>query len=270
MRLFIFLLTTKIQRMDTDADFNNGLPLFCVQVTDKISKKNVFINFKSSSLIEPPDDIPDDDLLNDKRPKFIIPLRLSPLYYTKDGRDDYVIIILINDVFSIRRVLVSDIMRVYLTQFALTEIEKRYNSPESAKITGQFIGHKLELERKNSKTLTKEQCKERITKFVNNKITLLQADAQPPDQSDNTAYDLHYRPASKILTCSVHTEKLPDSVAFNEDRILIKQDDNILVDVDLPIFINLKEPLKYKFDDRIGLFRAVFKTIEKNEDRTSL
>lgn len=255
--------------MDSDVEFNNGLPLFCVQVIDKISGKNVFINFKSSGIVEPPEDIPDDHLLNDKKPKFIVPLRPSPLYYTKDGRDDYVIIILINDVFSIRRVLVSDIMRVYLIQFALTEIERRYNSPESVKITGQFIGHKLELERKTSKTLTKEQCKEKITKFVNNKITILQDNAQSINQPDDTVYDLHYRPTSRILTCSVHTEKLPDSIAFNEDRIFIKHGDNVLVDADLPIFIDLKEPLKYKFDDRIGLFRAVFKTLEKSEDRSS-
>lgn len=82
------------------------------------------------------------------------------------------------------------------------------------------------------------------------------------DDSEDSLFNLYYRPTRKLLTLSLTTDSLPDSISYNDDKIVIKKDDKILLDVYLPFYIDLNEPIKYKFSDQSSLFRSVFKILE--------
>lgn len=252
-----------------------GNPVFCIKTIEKNSRRSMFINFKSTDAVVPPEiDLDEDELCEEIRnpsariENFKIPMKMSPIYWNKsekEGEKSYVVDVFINDKFCIRRVLLSDVIRHYLSLVTMIQLEEKYNREGSTNKVGQFIGHKLELNQVSYEVLDDKQSIEKSTDLVNNKITLVE---QPKIDSvisvlpNDTIYDLYYRPTSKILTCSVNVDKLPDSIGFNDDRIIIRLDAKILVDTYLPFYIDLSEPAKYKFDDKLCLFRVVFRINE--------
>lgn len=251
-----------------------GIPIFCVQITDKKSQKKLFVNFKSNDSVQYPDvDLDEDQIVKEicnPTPRielFKIPLKLSPIFWSKGTKIErsYVIDVLINDKFAIRRVLPSEVIRHYVVNVTMETIEQKYNNSRGTKGLGQFIGHNLDLDQTNYEVLISKQCIERSDELVNNKIILLDEtmnESNPKENPIDTPYDLYYRPASGILTCSIVTDKLPDSISFNDDRIVVKSDEKFLVDAYLPFYIDLSMPVKYKYDDRLCLLRIVFKVFE--------
>lgn len=253
-----------------------GNPVFCVRTTDKNSNKRLFINFKSTDGVEkPPVDLNEDQLVREicnpspAIEKYKIPLKLSQIFWTKQGASGkerhYVIDVHINDKFAIRRVLVNDVIRHYVIIVTLQTIEDKYNKSNSAKTCGQFLGHQLDLDQATYEVLNLTQCQDRSNELVSNKVLLLdertsgEVDSATSAGTSDTTYDLFYRPGSGILTCSISTDRLPDSILFNDDRILVQTSGKAIMDVHLPIQIDLREPMKYKFDDHTCLLRIVFK-----------
>jgi len=255
-------------------DTLTGIPIFCVEVKDKKQKCTLFINFKSTSDVEYPNvDLNEDQLVQEichpsqNIEKYKIPMKLSQLYWPKeiDGERKYVVDVYINDKFAIRRVLVGDVIRHYVIIVTMLTLEEKYNTDMQVKSCGQFIGHRLELDQAGYKVLETIQCVERSSKLINNKIVMIgdseDQSATRTDSSDTSHLDLFYRPSSGILTCSIQTDSLPDSIGFNDDRIKVTLANKNLMDVHLPFAIDLNQPVKYKFDDRLCLFRAVFRTV---------
>lgn len=254
-------------------------PLFCSKTKEKRSGRSLFINFKSSRDVPAPDlDFdedrivrlvcisPDPDLEN-----FKIPLKLSQIFWTKErNKDDrnYVIDAQINDKFALRRVIVSEIFRHYVLTVVMASIEEKFNATDSTKLSGQFIGHDLDLDQLGYEILKDKISIDMSDELVNNKIIVideskgLSSNPILTKEDKESAYDLHFRPASMLLTCSIRTDKLPDSISFNDDRICVRSGEDVLLDVYLPLYIELTHPVKYKFDDRLCLFRIVFKMVE--------
>lgn len=253
-------------------------PLFCLKTFDKKVQRNLFINFKSSDDVQEPEiDVDEDQLVREicnpspNIENYKIPLKLSQIYWTKnDNKSDlgYVIDAQLNDKFAIRKVIASEIIRHYVITVAILTIEEKYNNnAPQAKAYGQFLGHKLELDQNGYEIIKSKLFIERSNELVNNKVIF--ADDTPISETstsgqlgEDTPYELHYRPNSKLLTCSLNTDRLPDSISFNDDRFYVELDGKCLIDVYLPFFIDLKQPVKYKFDDRSCLLRIVFNITE--------
>lgn len=252
-------------------DSDNSIPLFCVQTSDKKVNKKLFVNFRASNKVEyPKEDIDEDQLVKEflesssKLERFKIPFYSSVIFWSKGKESDrcYVVDVTINDRFARTKVLASDVLRHYVITVVMSALEKKYNTEEALK-SGQFLGHKLELDFLAYEVLTKKQSTDRTNEVVNNKIMLIEESKnQPTIESDDQNFDLHYRPASKFLTLSLNTDRIPDCIKFNEDRLIVNLGEKTLVDVYLPIHIDLDQPVKYKFDERLCLFRAVFKVAE--------
>lgn len=258
---------------------DTSTPLFCIKTKEKVSGKDFYINFCSSEDVAYPTVDYDGNRLAKEMAErgienveeFKIPLMSSPIFWSKrmDESDEkhYVIKICINDKFAIRRVLANDFMRNYLVEVAMLVIEEKYNSKTSSiKTCGQFIGHKLDLDFKHYTHLSKKVEKEISNELVNNKITLLDNESGKPSKTASDPHDLNldmfYRPASKLLTVSILTDKCPESISYNDDRIIVKQGETTLCDTYLPFYIDLSEPVKYKFFDKFGAIRMVFKIKE--------
>lgn len=265
----------------------HGNPIFCVSTRERNSRKKLYVNFKSTDAVEkPPIDLDEDELVREicnpspAIERYKIPLKLSQIFWTKRSGDnkerDYVIDVHINDNFAIRRVLVKDVIRHYVIIVALQTIENKYNTNDTAKTCGQFIGHQLDIDQATYEVLNLTQCRDRSSDLVSNKVLLLDEEAQKStasktneavsSEADSQSYDLFYRPGSNILTCSIATDKLPEVISFNDDRITVESSGKTLMDVNLPLFIDLREPMKYKFDDRLCLLRIVFKVAEYPQD----
>lgn len=260
-----------------------GVPVFCVRTVDKKSSRKLYINFKSTDAVEtPPVDLNEDQLVQEicnpspAIEKFKIPLKLSQIFWSKQSESSnkerhYVIDVHINDKFAIRKVLVKDVIRHYVIVVTLQTIEDKYNKNNSAEACGQFLGHQLDLDQAAYEVLNLTQCQDRSSELVNNRVLLLgEKNSSSPSRgyksaatsSSDAPYDLYYRPGSRILTCSIQTDKLPGSISFNDDRIMVECSGQTLVDVHLPIRIDLKEPMRYKFDDKLCLLRIVFRIVE--------
>jgi hypothetical protein len=268
------------------------LPLFCVKTTEKRTGQTLYINFKSSDSIQGPAiDIEEDKIIQEicnpspRIEQFKVPLRLGPIYWrattnnhgdqicnSDKTKQDYVVDVELNDKFALRRVIVSEIIRHYVVTITMVSIEDKFNQVSGTKSGHQYIGHKLELDQANYKILDSKQQIERSTELVNNRILLVESSPSKGTQEkvpagtqedvcdpDDSSYDLYLRPKSMLLTCSIPTDSCPDSISFNDDRVLVELGDKTLLDVHLPLSIDLSVPAKYKFDDRLCLFRIVFK-----------
>lgn len=259
-------------------------PLFCVKTTDTISNRKLIINFRANSDFQAPEvDITEDkiarEILNPS-PEIEgckIPFRSSPIFWSKhvdgSGNNDryYVTYIEINDKFAFRKVLSSEIIRHFLITVAIDAIEDKYNSNEARKVTKQSIGHQLSLDQGRYEIITSKLQVEHSEELVNNKVVVI-PDPMPMDgsivgtlndcEAGNISYDLHFRPKLMLTTCSFNIDRVPDKISFNDDRLTISLGNETIIDIHLPLFIDLKEPVKYKFDDRLSLFRMVFKMIE--------
>lgn len=256
-----------------------GIPIFLIQTKEKITGTTLFINFKTSNSVPAPDDNFDDAVLaeewlrnpNFNSQKYQIPLQTSPIFWSKE-RDKvrcYVIDVLINDKFTIRRVLTSKLVQHYVVLAAISVIEEKFNDPKQTKLFGQFLGHQMDLSFADYKMMD-SQCMERTDEIVKNKVVPLgdpsvDSDKSTTEGTKEAIYELHYRPSSKILTCSINTDRLPDSIGFNDDRVVVKSGENNLVDVHLPFYIDLNVPVKYKYNDKLCLFRVVFNVIEEQQ-----
>lgn len=255
---------------------NNHVPLFCVETRDRISGRKLFVNFLGVKDVPYPDNDINDDLLvrelmqpSQVLDAFGIPMNLSQLFWKKitEGKsppaDYYVLDCNINKKFAIRRVVNSDVIRHYVISVTFSEIEKKFLDINHKKC-GQFVGHNLDLDICDYKVLEGVVNVDRSTEPVNNRVIPLNDQLKKrieTSPSPEVSSDLFYRPKSKILTCSITTEVIPSSLGFNDDRIIIKAGDKILLDVFLPFFIDLSEPVKYRYDDRSCLFRVVFRII---------
>lgn len=257
------------------------LPIFCLRTSDKNTKRNLFVNFKSSDEVPPPDvDITEDQIVQQiynpspEIENLKVPLILGQIFWPEekdDGQDndcdsDYVIDVQINAKFAIRKVLASEIIRHYVATVSMVSIMDKFNSDQSNKLTNQFLGHKLELDQGGYEILKGKTEIKHSKETVNNKITLLQDNLTKLSEFDEiSSFDLHLRPTSMLMTCCLRTDKLPDSISFNDDRFCIKIGDKSCVDVHLPLYIDLTHPMKYKFDDHLCLFRVVFRMKESIE-----
>lgn len=232
--------------------------------------------------------------------KYKVPLQLSQIFWTgcdtleehgkiglglqqdKKGSDrNYVIDVQLNDKFAFRKVIPSDIIRHYLITVTMVSIEEKFNQEPKANSQSahQYLGHKLELDQADYEILKTPIEIKRSNEVVTNKIVLIDSGKErtfnslmnkcdtgagkdnDPHDSEIT-YDLHFRPAIMVLTCSISTDKLPNSISFNDDRFKVELHDARTLDINLPLDIDLREPVKYKFDDRLCLFRVVFKLKE--------
>ena len=262
--------------MNPNGDLN---PLFCLKTTEKRSNRILFINFQATNDVPAPDvDVDEDTLIQEicnpspRIENLKIPLKLSQIYWQKEsdknGDRNYVIDVQLNEKFAIRKVIASEIIRNYVVTVVMVSIEEKYNASDAIKVAKQFVGHKLELDQAGYEILTIDHMADRSNELVNNKITFVDNDSDTKVSQDTTTdnerveYDLHYRPTSFLLTCSVRTDKLPDSISFNDDRFCVRIDEKDALDITLPNYIDLSEPVKYKFDDRLCLFRIVFKIRE--------
>lgn len=274
--------------MDQEQEEPEILPLFCAKTTDKRTGQTLYINFKSSDAIQEPElDISEEQLVQEicnpspRIEQFKVPLKMSQIFWrdinnSEDNRRDYVVDVELNDKFALRRVIASEIIRHYVVTVTMVSIEDKFNQASATKLAHQYIGHKLELDQANYEILDSKQQIERSNEPVNNRILLVENPSTSKEKvpSDSKAspgtaddliepdFDVYLRPASKLLTCSIQTDTCPDSISFNDDRIIVELGEKTLMDVYLPVNIDLTVPAKYKFDDRRCLFRVVFKLAE--------
>lgn len=258
----------------------NGLPIFHVQTIDKITGRTFYINFRVSDAVQAPALDFDVRGLTEEwlrsgetsvyREEYKVPFLSSPVFWSKekDNVRHYVIDVMINYKFAAKRVCTEQVIKHYVICVAITVIEEKLNNPIESTQFGQFLGHKVDLCALTYKLIRYPLNIERTDDIVKNKIVPIgrsHIDDEPSTSGDakDAMYELHYRPASKILTCSITTDRLPDSISFNDDRIVVLSGKNRLIDIYLPFFIDLKIPVKYKYDDKSCLFRVVFKVKEE-------
>ena len=232
--------------------------------------------------------------------RYKVPLQLSQIFWSgsdtleeygkigpgsrqheKGEERNYVIDVQLNDKFAFRKVIASEIIRHYVITVTMVSIEEKFNHDlkTNSRSAHQYLGHKLELDQAGYEILKSPLQIKRSNEVVTNKIVLMDSGkeitydsfmdkcdikADKDDQRDDTGiiYDLHFRPAIMVLTCSISTDKLPNSISFNDDRVKVELNDTKVLDVHLPLDIDLSEPVKYKFDDRLCLFRMVLKLKE--------
>lgn len=266
---------------------DQGTPIFCVETADIVSKLPIFINFYATNEIQyPAVDLHEEMLMSgimrfDKTlESWTLPINLGPLYWkmnpetNPDYKDKgYVIETKLNHDFAIRRVIMSEVVRHYIITVALSAIEKKFNDQSDPKKYGQFIGHELSLDVSGYKVLDCQNLSAKSDQLVNNKVislidsgqSALSTKFKEQCELNETDYSLLYRPRSKILTCVLPCDTLPSSIGYNDDRIVVKNGDETLMDINLPFFINLREPMKYKFDDRSCTIKIVFKISETGQ-----
>lgn len=255
-------------------------PLFCVETIDNVSGLPLFINFYGTNEIQyPAVDLHEDMLmsgimrLDNILESWTLPVNLGPLYWkisreldTDHRSKGYVIDTKLNHDFAIRRIIMSEVVRHYVITVALSAIEKKFNDKAEPKKYGQFIGHDLDLDVGGYKVVDSKSMSFKSNELVNNKVTplgLAGNTLKNECDTNETDYSLFYRPRSKILTCVLSCDTLPTSIGYSDDRIVVNIEEKSLMDIYLPFFINLKEPMKYKFDDRSCTIKIVFKIIEK-------
>ena len=252
----------------------NGGPLFCVRTIDKVSSRHLVLNFRTAKHLPPPkmeafnEDLITVHFLNpipQLEADLMMPQESTPIFWSMkplshDGEKCYVISFRVNEEFALQKVLTSEIVKHYLICASMVETEKRVNEGQ---LVGQNIGHRLDLDYMNYEILKDLQVLP-SRELVNTKVSVVSEgpSTKTTTESEENLYDFHFRPKSMILTCSLSTESMPDYISFNEDRVLIKLGEKVLVDAFLPIHINLKETVWYKFDEKEKLLRIVFKVVE--------
>lgn len=242
-------------------------PIYLVYTKDKTSKKLFNINIISSPTVEPPPvDLTDDQLTVECIKEsalyhsYKIPFLSSPIFWTDGEKSEYIIHVKINDKFVKDRVLNGNTVRHVLVGILVVELEKKFNSGIDGSGSEQVLGHKLDLDVQNYGIKDGIVPSQRMSLIVNERN--LAGDSR--DQDEEKLYDLYYRPGLQVLTCSVQTTEMPTSFGFNKDRLIVKVKENTLVDVHLPFFIDLKEPIKYKYDEKTNNFRVVIKINEED------
>ena len=261
-------------------------PILCARTKDRKSARQLFINFKANDAIQSPEsDFNEEDVvrvIRDQSPdveQFKIPLVLSQIYWTKPSNEldestvesdyNYVINVELNDKFAFSRVVTSEIMRHYLISVTMATIESKYSDINNKLPHSQTLGHELELDQGDYEFLETKLEVEHSDELVASKIMIVSesdsstlTNEQKSLNNDIPSFDAHFRPRSMLLTFSIGTDKLPDELSFNDDHFILKSAGKSLVDVCLPLEIDLTEPVRYRFDDRFELFRVVFKVKE--------
>lgn len=253
-----------------DSHRANTIPLFCVETLDKKSSNKLFLNFRASHEVAAPEiEIEEEKIvraIHEPSPeieRYKIPMQLSQIYWSKSTTphqsfgDSYVIDIFVNEGFGLMKVIPSQIIVHYLITVAMATIEQREcDKLDMDQVEYRILEGKLEIERSSE--------------IVTLKVIAVIDESNNEDASKTASvnhsekFDFHYRPKLQTLTCSLNgVEKIPDVISFNDDRILIKSDGSKLLDVYLPLNIDLTQPVRYKFDDRLCLLRIVFKTTER-------
>lgn len=284
---------------NTEMAESSSVPLFYLKTTDKISGREMYVNFKCTSQVQAPSvDIDETKLVDEicnpspNIEQYKIPLLLGKIYWSKDelepSKKCYVTTVQMNDKFAYRKVVPSEVVRHYVISVVMSAIEDKFNHPNSAKLYGQFLGHQLDLDQAVYEVLGHGEKKNSVVQsneVVENKVMFVDCQSDKAivtDESTNEqleVYDLYYRPKSQILTIQVAADHLPDRIEFNDDRVCIvghkekkprtvvhTGDDSSLmklIDIHLPLYIDLSVPVKYKFDDKLCLFRVVFKVLEE-------
>jgi len=252
----------------------NGGPLFCVRAIDKISSRYLVLNFRTAKHLPPPKmEAFNDDLMTmayfNPMPQLeadlMMPQESTPIFWSlkplsDNGAKCYVISFRVNEEFAFKKVLTSEIVKHYLISVSMVETEKRVNE---GRLVGQNIGHRLDLDFTNYKILKDPQVLP-SKELVNTTVSLVSGESPTKTTIGRRGdqYNFQFRPKAMFLTCSLSTESMPDYISFNEDRVLIKLGGKVLVDAFLPIHINLKETVWYKFDEKEKLLRIVFKVVE--------
>lgn len=264
-----------------DSDTCNDKPLFCIETKDKTTDTETFVNFYGNDNIQAPTIELDEQQLaqellhpSEALDALTIPMNLGGLFwkksrennYTAGSPNAYVIDCKINLKFALRKVISSEVVRYYVISVALSAIEKKFNDNRHGKgSSGQFVGHQLDFDVCNYNLLNGEEISPKSTELVNNKVIPLDLETSTSlsrGLENINSCDFYYRPLSKNLTCCIATDFLPTTISYNDDRIVVKVDGRILLDACLPFFIDLSRPIMFKFDDRLCLFRIVFKIVE--------
>lgn len=250
-------------------------PFLCIRSRERISGSRLYVNINISSEVAPPKDKKfDEDKLVDRYINFCqgmpddgaysIPLISSPLAYTKeiDGKRHYGVNVAINDKFAISRVMGSKIVLDYTVGVIFSVLDSKFSDFDYQK-RHQYIGHKFDSDFQHYDVL-EEKSVELTRDLVINKVmptSVPHADTRVED-SQEEVYDLHYRPAKKFLTLSVQAEKQPKSISFNDDHIIVELSENDMIDIYIPLKIDLEVPIRYRYDTESMLLRVVFKVIE--------
>lgn len=278
---------------------NKSVPLFCLKTTDRSSGRKFYIDFRCTpEVLAPTVEIEETKLVSeicDPSPdieRFKIPLVLGKIYWSEAKSVDqqsterhYVTTVQMNDKFAYRKVVPSEIIRHYVISVAMSAIEDKFNHPHAKRLYGQFLGYRLELDQAAYEVLNPEDNETKVKQsdeLVENKVMFLEslgdestqnmATDKNSDTGPQQSYDLYYRPKSQILTIQLSTNRLPERIEFNDDRVCMfgvdlaggaKDSATKLLDIHLPLYIDLSVPVKYKYDDKLCLFRAVFKAREE-------
>lgn len=269
---------------NSDDRLKDKKPLLSVKSRERTTGRRLYVNIEISSGVDEPKnkEFNEVDLVNQylgkgnyKDNEFDIMVSTGPLIWTKpiDGERHYLVSAVINDKFAMRKVLANKVILDYTIGVIFSILDKKFSDPiYQARV--QFIGHKFDSDFQHYEVLdTKKGPIPGTKEIVVNKIVPIiggddntQTRKHPEEQTHlvtNDAYDIHYRPASNLLTVSVQTEALPESVSFNDDHIIIQlSKDEGVVDVYIPLTIDLEQPVKYKYDGKQMLFRAVFKVLD--------
>lgn len=253
--------------MPPDAKFS-----FHIETTSKNVDIPVFVNvFASKEIPYPPTDFDEAELCAEvlRSGPEIPNFRMHYLDYAihwSDGSQtpnprSYVANFVINDKWA-EKILPSNLLLHSSVAVILLALERIYNNEEPGRKCQQRLGHRMDLDFLNYK-IDKMKCVRASKVLVDTKVIEECSSSTKKDgANEDRIYDLHYRPKSKVLTCSIQCDRMPDSIGFNEDRLMVRLGEKNLVDVYLPFFIDIDEPAKYKYDERLNLFRAVFKIRE--------
>lgn len=253
-------------------------PLFCIETALINPNKRLFINIKASSIIHQPNlehlsNV--EELVHEmastnntpKTKKFNINFKSSPIFWSTEDRfsqdKHYVVDVLINDKFG-ENVKRERVIQHYLIHVIMSVLEDKYNVGDQMKNAQHNLGHHINWVVGEYKVLEDIKCFYRSEEIVNSTVKYLHGTQGECIQDVNEVpYILHYRPGSNYLTFSLTTDRLPSSFSFNDDRLIVETCSHLgIIEIHLPFFINVNEPVKYKYDDNSCSFRIVFRTVE--------
>lgn len=256
-------------------------PFLCVKSRERVSGNTLYVNIKISNQVEAPKNRKfDEDKLIDRYIKvcqglpddgaYSIPIKSGPLVFTKhiDGKRHYGAEVVINDKFAIEKVLKSKIVLDYTIGVIFSILDGKFSDARYQAMC-QFIGHNFDsdfqhydvLEEKNIE-FTRDLVLSRVSPIVTKSDIPGKFESSTNVDEKEDLVDLLYRPKKNFLTLTVRTENHALSLSFNDERIIIELTPDNFVDIYSPIKIDLKVPVRYRYNSDLNLLRVVFKTLE--------